>query len=49
MKRMNKGEQPNISGQTLAEFVEKSPPAEGNVAQENKGVRSKAPVKAGKE
>ena len=31
MKRMNKGEQPNISGQTLSEFVEKSPPAKGNL------------------
>jgi len=30
---MNKGEQPNISGQTLAEFVEKSPPAKGNLVQ----------------
>jgi RNA-directed DNA polymerase len=33
MKRMNNGEQPNISGQTLAEFVEKSPSAKGNLVQ----------------
>lgn len=33
MKRMNNGEQPNISGQTLAESVEKSPPAKGNLVQ----------------
>ena len=33
MKRMNKGAQPEISGQPPAEFVEKRPPAKGNCAQ----------------
>lgn len=33
MKRKNKSEQPSIRGQTLAEFVEKSPSAKGNLVQ----------------
>lgn len=33
MRRMNKGKQPGSSGETLAEFVEKSPSAKGNLVQ----------------
>ena len=33
MKRMNKGVQPEVSGQAPAEFVEKSAPAKGNPVQ----------------
>lgn len=33
VKRANKGAQPDIIGQPLAEFVEKRPPAEGNTGQ----------------